>query len=424
MNCGERRTARRHPALRADRRRRRAGLARRHPARQRRRRRADRRRRHRPGRADDPVARARHDQHPHGRLRRPTDCTYAYSAGDSDGGFTIFDLRNLDKPHEVDARPADGRRAAVHARRPPATSGTSTPPASARTPAGTARRCGRTDRPAHPRLITTTGKAGPGRGPATSRAGTTSSCTTPFRPNAHGVRAGRQPVLQATATSCSSPRRTTSRPTARRPARSRPGGSSGSTARKSAIVPLDKVELADLGNFPLPQGALLLVALVRLPPGRPRRGRLLRRRHPDPRRPRPPAHQVLRLLGLGRLGGVGRDVGAGLRRGRHSRPAQDQHRLLDRPGPWARRLRGDAAGQRRWSQAAGASSDAPPLSRSVVPLGMVGGALALAAAIGRLRRRRRLETFDSSRNREAFRRCCGSLVSSGRHRVGPRESKE
>ena len=37
-----------------------------------------------------------------------TDCTYAYSAGDSNGKFSIFDLRNLDRPVEVDSDPGRG----------------------------------------------------------------------------------------------------------------------------------------------------------------------------------------------------------------------------------------------------------------------------------------------------------------------------
>ena len=36
----------------------------------------------------------------------PRDCTFAYSAGDSGSqGFSIFDLRRLDRPRELDAWP-------------------------------------------------------------------------------------------------------------------------------------------------------------------------------------------------------------------------------------------------------------------------------------------------------------------------------
>ena len=35
-----------------------------------------------------------------------TDCQYAYSAGDSDGSFSVFDLRDLAAPVEVDGDPA------------------------------------------------------------------------------------------------------------------------------------------------------------------------------------------------------------------------------------------------------------------------------------------------------------------------------
>ena len=105
MNCGERRTTDGHAPLRPGRRRPRPGLARRHPttstsaAAE-----LVRRRGHRPGRPARSVARTRPRPAP---TRWPasttTDCRFAYSAGDSDGRFSIFDLRNL-------AQAAGGRR--------------------------------------------------------------------------------------------------------------------------------------------------------------------------------------------------------------------------------------------------------------------------------------------------------------------------
>ena len=71
---------------------------------------------------------------------RETDCRYAYSAGSGSAGtFSIMDLTDLDTPVEVDADPA-GRACSRSPRRRPGTSGTSTRPATAPTPATTGRR--------------------------------------------------------------------------------------------------------------------------------------------------------------------------------------------------------------------------------------------------------------------------------------------
>jgi hypothetical protein len=138
------------------------------------------------------------------------DCSYAYSAGDnSSGTFSIIDLRNIEKPKEVDSNPdkagvqafhtptagpkwnIDNARNGTHTgwdgssmwnlSRPQDTSGTSTPPATAPTPASTAPPCGTSatpqrrgwsPRPGSPARATT----------RPTRAGTTSSCTTPSGP--------------------------------------------------------------------------------------------------------------------------------------------------------------------------------------------------------------------------------------------------
>ena len=107
--------AERRQALRPDRR----GPRRRHPSRrrahQRRRRRADRRRRHEAVGAADPEPDARQHLTHTVACVDDRDCTTAYSAGDSgaDGGFSIFDLRRLAKPREVDSNTRTGRRAVL-----------------------------------------------------------------------------------------------------------------------------------------------------------------------------------------------------------------------------------------------------------------------------------------------------------------------
>jgi hypothetical protein len=134
-----------------------------------------------------------------------TDCTYAYSAGDdSTDRFSIFDLRDLDHPVEVDSDPAT-----------PGVQGFSSPTAGHKwnfDDAGFGIHTGfdgasmwDTSDPRAPRLVTTTGAAGRGEDPE--------------HPGWNDF------ILHnSQATSCSSPRRTTSSPTAARPARSRPGG--------------------------------------------------------------------------------------------------------------------------------------------------------------------------------------------------------
>jgi hypothetical protein len=180
-----------------------------------------------------------------------TDCTYAYSAGDSNGKFSIFDLRNLDRPVEVDSDPG---AAGVQ----PFTS----PTAGHKwnfDAAGIGTHTGwggssmwNVSRPRNPQLITTTGAAGRGDDP--TYAGYNDFIHhNSFRPNADRFKPRSSPsfahgnVLLVTEedyeqTDCSQ------------------AGSFQAWHVKrlngapSAIVPLDKVELSDLGNFPLPRG--------------------------------------------------------------------------------------------------------------------------------------------------------------------------
>ena len=183
----------------------------------------------------------------------PRDCTHAYSAGDSGSkSFSIFDLRNLDKPRELDARP---RTAGLQA--------FSSPTAGHKwnfDAAGYATHTGfdgssifDARRPASPRLVTTTGAAGRGDDPQHPGYNDFIHHNS-FRPNAKAFKAGARPslangnVLLVTEedyeeTDCSK------------------AGSFQTwwvkrlDGTKDAIVPLDKVELSDLGSFPSPRGA-------------------------------------------------------------------------------------------------------------------------------------------------------------------------
>ncbi|MGN6575250.1 MAG: hypothetical protein ACTHKG_06155 [Nocardioides sp.] len=180
------------------------------------------------------------------------DCRYAYSAGDSAGTFSIFDLRKLSAPVELDSDPDK-----------PGTQPFSSPTAGHKwnfDNAGYATHTGWNGtaifdvrKPRHPRLVTTTGAAGRGDDP--EYAGWNDFIHhNSLRPHAKAFKKHAPPsvkngnVLFVTEedyeqTDCSQ------------------AGSFQTwkvktlSGRKDAIVPLDKVELADLGTFPVPQYA-------------------------------------------------------------------------------------------------------------------------------------------------------------------------
>ncbi len=182
---------------------------------------------------------------------RAGSCGFVYSAG-SKGHFSIFDLRNLSRPHEVDSNPD------VTGVQP-----FSSPTAGHKwnfDAAGIGTHTGfagasmwSTADPARPRLLATTGKAGSGDDPR--YAGWNDFILhNSFRPNARAFRAGATPsyshgnVLLVTEedyeqTDCSL------------------AGSFQTwwvkrlDGTRGSIVPLDKVELSDLGTYPLPVGA-------------------------------------------------------------------------------------------------------------------------------------------------------------------------
>jgi hypothetical protein len=185
-----------------------------------------------------------------------TDCRYAYSSGDDGpdgtGEFSIFDLSDLDEPREVDSDPST-----------PAVDPFPSPTAGHKwnfDAAGFGTHTGYDGSgifdvrdPLHPRLVTTTGTAGQGTDPAYPGYNDFIHHNS-FRPNADAFVPHAEPsyangnVLLVTEedymqTDCAQ------------------AGSFQAWHVRSldgapgAIVPLDKVELADLGSFPVPQYA-------------------------------------------------------------------------------------------------------------------------------------------------------------------------
>ncbi len=182
------------------------------------------------------------------------NCTYAYSAGnnESDPHFSVFDLRNLKAPKEVDRRkkkaglqpfvsPTAGHKWNFDA----AGLGTHTGWGGAS--------MWDVKKPARPRLVTTTGAAGRGDDPK-FEGYNDFILHNAFHPNAKRFKANRKPSLRNgnvlliteedyEQTDCSQ------------------AGSFQTwwikrlDGTKDAIVPLDKVELSDLGTFPTPRGA-------------------------------------------------------------------------------------------------------------------------------------------------------------------------
>ena len=188
-----------------------------------------------------------------------TDCRYAYSAGDrKTNAFSIFDLRRIGKPREVDSDP--GKAGVQPFASPTAGHKWNFDSAGIGTHTGwNGASMWRTDHPRHPELITTTGKAGRGTDPD-HEGWNDFILHNSFRPNGDAFKPHSSPsfahgnVLLATEedyeqTDCTQ------------------AGSfqtwkvqSLSGHDRSAIVPLDKVELSDLAaqngtSLPVPQYA-------------------------------------------------------------------------------------------------------------------------------------------------------------------------
>ncbi|MAS54504.1 MAG: hypothetical protein CMJ44_07775 [Pimelobacter sp.] len=183
------------------------------------------------------------------------NCTYAYSAGnnESDPHFSIFDLRRLDRPREVDRRPRkEGLQSFVS---PTAGHKWNFDAAGIGTHTGWGgASMWNVDKPTKPRLLTTTGAAGRGENPK-FKGWNDFILHNAFRPNAEAFKARSKPsldngnILLVTEedyeqTDCTQ------------------AGSFQTWwvkrldgKKKNAIKPLDKVEISDLGTFPLPVGA-------------------------------------------------------------------------------------------------------------------------------------------------------------------------
>ncbi len=182
-----------------------------------------------------------------------TNCTYAYSAGDdSTGKFSVFDLRNLDKPVEVDS---DAKTAGVQ--------GFASPTAGHKwnfDDAGFGTHTGfkgasmwSTTNPRAPKLVTTTGLAGQGDDPKYP-GWNDFILHNSQRPNAKAFRNGAAPAL-ANGNILLVTEEDYEQPDCSLAGSFQTWWVKRLDGTRSAIVPLDKVELADLGTFPLPVGA-------------------------------------------------------------------------------------------------------------------------------------------------------------------------
>ena len=124
------------------------------------------------------------------------DCTTAYSAGDSgaDGGFSIFDLRRLAEPREVDAE-RETRAGVQYFPSPTAGHKWNFDEAGFGTHTGFAgASMWRTTKPRDPQLVTTTGLAGRGDDPDFP-GWNDFILHNSFRPNADAFRAGAAPSI-------------------------------------------------------------------------------------------------------------------------------------------------------------------------------------------------------------------------------------
>ncbi|MGH3361108.1 MAG: hypothetical protein ACRDOM_01495 [Nocardioides sp.] len=182
------------------------------------------------------------------------DCRYAYSAGNSSSGtFSIFDLRNIEKPREVDSNP--DKRGVQPFRSPTAAHKWNFDNEGIGTHTGfDGSSMWNVDRPRHPRLLATTGAAG-GAGDAAGKNGYNDFIHhNSFRPNADNFKPRSRPsfangnILLVTEEDYEQTDCTQAGSFQTWHVRTLNGGPGG-------IVPLDKVELSDLGNFPVPQYA-------------------------------------------------------------------------------------------------------------------------------------------------------------------------
>ena len=318
------------------------------------------------------------------------DCRYAYSAGDSSSGtFSIIDLRNIQKPKEVDS---NSRKAGVQPfRSPTAGHKWNFDNAGIGTHTGfDGSSMWNVDRPQRPRLLATTGKAG-GAGDADGANGYNDFIHhNSFRPNAKRFRAHSRPslangnVLLVTEEDYEQTDCTKAGSFQTWHIRSLNGGRGG-------IVPLDKVELEDLGNFPSPRGAFCSAHWFDFRPG----GivaigyygggtQFIDVRNPQRLKSHGYAHwgasQVWDAMWVPVYDRRGDQTGASS----NVVISVDLVRGLD---VYSVDVPGDGRGSNPYPSATADRSVVGRISNGAVPIGLVGGALALVVAVRRRTRR-------------------------------------
>ena len=318
------------------------------------------------------------------------DCRYAYSAGDSSSGtFSIIDLRNVNKPKEVDSNPRKDGVQPFHS--PTAGHKWNFDTAGIGTPTGfDGSSMWNLDRPEHPRLLATTGKAG-GAGDADGANGYNDFIHhNSFRPNARNFRAHSRPslangnVLLVTEEDYEQTDCTKAGSFQTWHIKSLNGGPGG-------IVPLDKVELSDLGNFPSPRGAFCSAHWFDFRPG----GivaigyygggtQFIDVRNPQRLQSHGYAHwgasQVWDAMWVPVYDGQGDQTGASS----NVVFSVDLVRGLD---VYSVDVPGDGRGSSPYPSATTDRSVVSQISNGAVPIGLVGGALALVVAVRRRTRR-------------------------------------
>ena len=181
-----------------------------------------------------------------------TDCRYAYSAGDSDGDFSIFDLRRLGSPRELDSDPEQ-----------PGVQPFSSPTAGHKwnfDAAGYGTHTGwegtsiwDVSKPRRPRLVTTTGKIGRGEVPEYAEWNNFIHHNS-LRPNAKRFRP-RSPAALRNGNVLMITEEDYEQPDCSKAGSFQTWRVRTLNGRPAQIKPLDKVELSDLGTFPSPAGA-------------------------------------------------------------------------------------------------------------------------------------------------------------------------
>jgi hypothetical protein len=318
------------------------------------------------------------------------DCSYAYSAGDSSGTFSIIDLRNIEKPKEVDSNPDKDGVQPFHS---PTSGhkwnfdndgiGTHT--------GWDGSSMWDTSRPQRPRLLATTGAAG-GAGDADGASGYNDFIHhNSFRPNARAFKANSRPsfangnVLLVTEEDYEQTDCTQAGSFQAWHVKNLNGGAGG-------IVPLDKVELSDLGNFPSPVGAFCSAHWFDYRPG----GivaigyygggtQFIDVRDPEHLKSYGYAHwgasEVWDAMWVPVYDRHGDQTGASS----NVVYSIDLARGLD---VYSVNVPGDGRGSEPYPSSSTSQSVVGSISNGVVPIGLVGGALALVVAVRRRTRRR------------------------------------